>query len=261
MGRLQDLFADGGIPPSGREKLAAEIVGTGVERLVGHAVTPYHKDPLLFLNELVYTRDESDETNSVKKWPTSACRKCRAYGMAGQIQCSFCAGPLEELGHVRSLVEQWLLGKPKIMIVPKPRRFLASWLFTTLHAWLAIARREAAVYFQSRTEDDSRLLIDRVEFMLDNIPASKFRVPKTTRYEKPPRLEFENGSQIIGKPEGKNALRGVTATAILLDEIAFWEQARASYEAIKPLVDKGCRLTIISSASPGFFRQLVEGDL
>jgi hypothetical protein len=50
-------------------------------------------------------------------------------------------------------------------------------------------------------------------------------------------------------------------TAIFGDECAFWEHARAFYAASKPTIDGGGRITLVSSASPGFFQQLVFDQL
>jgi hypothetical protein len=241
--------------------MEAQLFTGAADQLSGGIITPYHTDPLAFLNDCVYTRDEADPTQPIKRWPAGACPVCKSYVVAAIKTCPRCATEIKPLDYVKELVWQWKRASPPIMIVPKPRRFKVSWLFSALHTWLGISRRESAIYFQSRTEDESALLIDRCEFLLQNIPTTKMKIPGWERRRKPPAIHFENGSQIIGKPEGPKVLRSVTATAIFLDEVAFWENARGSYDAIKPLVEKGCRLTIVSTANPGFFRSLVEGDL
>lgn len=262
MGSLLDMLDEAQGPPApARSRITDAVIKVGAERLAGSGAHEFASSPLAFLHQCVFTRDEADPSLPVKPWPAQVCRPCRSYVEVGAPHCPHCQSLLEPLGYVEDLVEQWKRGVPRVMIVPKPRRFKVSWLFSALHLWLALTRKESAIYFQSRVEEDSGLLVDRCEFILENIPASKMRPVGWERRRKPPSLHFENGSSIIGKPEGKNALRSVTATAILMDEVGFWENARASYEAIKPLVEKGCRLTVLSSASPGFFRQLVEGEL
>lgn len=262
MGILTGIFDDS--PASSqpvRKQMEHGLLSAASDQLSGGIVTPYHTDPLAFLNECVYTRDEADPASPIKRWPAGACPACMQYVSSDCSHCPRCATEIKPLSYVQELVWQWKRAAPPIMIVPKPRRFKVSWLFAALHTWLAISRRESAIYFQSRTEEESALLIDRCEFLLGQIPPTKMKLPGWERRRKPPQIMFENGSQIIGKPEGPKVLRSVTATAIFLDEVAFWENARGSYDAIKPLVEKGCRLTIVSTANPGFFRSLVEGDL
>lgn len=248
-------------PVPAKQRIADALVKAGAERLAGQGTTEFHADPLAFLQQCVFTRDEADPALPVKQWPAWACPACKIYQPVHLPVCCSCGVQMLELAYIRELVHQWRRGIPRTMLVPKPRRFKVSWLFSALHLHLALTRKESALYFQSRVEEDSSLLIDRCEFILENLPASKMKVPSWERRRKPPAIYIENGSYLIGKPEGKNALRSVTATAILMDEVGFWEDARGSYDAIKPLVEKGCRLTILSSASPGFFRQLVEGEL
>lgn len=261
MGILTDIFADHSASVPVRDQMKGALLSGASDQLSGGIITPYHTDPLQFLNNCVFTRDEADPTSPIKRWPGGACHACLSYVSSDCKACPRCQGPVRSLAYVQELVWQWKSAMPPIMIVPKPRRFKVSWLFSALHVWLAITRKESAIYFQSRTEDESALLIDRCEFLLGQIPPSKMRTPKWERRRKPPAIHFDNGSSIIGKPEGPKVLRSVTATAIFLDEVAFWENARGSYEAIKPLVENGCRLTIVSTANPGFFRSLVEGDL
>lgn len=263
MGVLTSLLSDDAQPLSARTKILEQALTAGADRLLGHQQSRFHNDPLAFLHECVVTRDEADPRSPIKPWPTGGCAGCRLYTTHGQEKCPRCCQPVEPLRCFEEPVTIWhrlgSQGSPSIMVVPKPRRFKMSWLFSALHLWQALERRESAVYFQSRTELESALLVARCEFILENIPRSKMTPPGWEVLKKPPRIELANGSAIIGKAEGRDALRSVTATAILLDEVSFWQDARGSFEAIRPLVEKGCRLTVVSSAAPGFFRALAEG--
>ena len=60
-----------------------------------------------------------------------------------------------------------------------------------------------------------------------------------------------------GIPQGANQLRGPTASAVLLDEASFWEKGRESFSATKPCTEGGGRVTLISSASLSWFKDLV----
>ncbi|MHA2313209.1 MAG: hypothetical protein ACXADF_17115, partial [Candidatus Thorarchaeota archaeon] len=65
-------------------------------------------------------------------------------------------------------------------------------------------------------------------------------------------------SEIIGIGQGANQLRQYTVTAILADEMAFWEEAQATYVAALPTIEGGGKFAGISSAHPGFFKSLVH---
>ena len=70
---------------------------------------------------------------------------------------------------------------------------------------------------------------------------------------------LDNGSKIIGVPEGPDQLRQYTASAIFADELGTCESPRACFTAMKPCIDGGGRLTILSSAYPGFLRPPSRG--
>jgi hypothetical protein len=77
----------------------------------------------------------------------------------------------------------------------------------------------------------------------------------------PPLLQLDNGAMLFGVAEGAEQLRQYTATAILADELGTWQWPRAAYTAFKPCVDGGGRLTLLSSAYPGFWAELVRGEV
>ena len=66
---------------------------------------------------------------------------------------------------------------------------------------------------------------------------------------------------VKGIAQGPDQLRQYTASAILCDEMAFWDKAEQTWGALKPTVQGGGQVTMISSAGPGFFQRLVEGRL
>jgi hypothetical protein len=53
----------------------------------------------------------------------------------------------------------------------------------------------------------------------------------------------------------------MTLSGVLGDEVAFWDDPLATYIALRPTIEGGGRLTLISSASPGFFESLVHDRL
>jgi hypothetical protein len=61
--------------------------------------------------------------------------------------------------------------------------------------------------------------------------------------------------------QGEHQMRQLSATAIFADEFAFWEHARQTYTAARPTIEGTGRFTGVSSAHPGFFKDLVFDEV
>lgn len=157
---------------------------------------------------------------------------------------------------LRELTEFWL--KERLMAIPKSRRMKMSWLMTWLHTWLAGLHEGVNVAFQSENEKKSNKLILRSEFMWKHLPAEELVLPKLKMNRAMWCLMSWPGlrSQIEGFAEGANQLRGDTFTAVLADEIAFWPKGRASLGGFKPTAEGGGRVTLVSSALSGFWKDV-----
>jgi hypothetical protein len=87
-------------------------------------------------------------------------------------------------------------------------------------------------------------MISRFEFMHqqheDNLPLI---VAQNTR-----KITLENGSSIMSLPATKRAGRSFTAALVILDEFAFMQWPDETLAAVKPTVDNGGQLFIISSS-------------
>ena len=162
---------------------------------------------------------------------------------------------------LREATEFWLANP--LTAWPKSRRMKMSWLSVWWHLWLGMFYPGAHVYLQSENEEKSNELIERAGFIYNHIPDEAF-----------PRPKLKNGkvlychmgfpqlySFLQGVPQGANQLRGPTASAVMLDEAAFWEHGRASFAATRPCTEGGGRVTVISSAQNGWFRDLCYDEI
>lgn len=177
---------------------------------------------------VIYTLDQADILNPIKRLPNQPWLEQATYYWLGD----------------------------KLILVPKSRRLMFSWLFTFLHLHLAMFNEGVSVFFVSDKEEKSDELVKRAEFILKYIPEDKMLKPKwkgSYCY-----LDFPNlNSFIQGVPMGADQLRQYTATAIMADEMAFWAGARDTYMAAIPTIQGGGRFTGISSPQVGFFKDLV----
>lgn len=209
----------------------------------------YAQHPWPFLAEAIWTVDQV--RNRIAKFPSEADDP--------DPTCGCAPGGCGSYRH--HLVNRWLT-EPRLLI-PKSRRMLATWTMLACHYWLARYRPNSLVAIVSRKRGEtdaegSAELVKRVRLMHEHLPAEVR--PLTLEYQFA-RIRFPQiNSEIVGIGQGADQLRQYTCTAILFDEFAFWEEARASYGASFPTLEGGGRLTIISSANPGFFKQLVHDE-
>jgi len=74
-------------------------------------------------------------------------------------------------------------------------------------------------------------------------------------------IKFANGTYVMAVGQGADQMRSYTASYVMCDEFAFWEQAEATWGSLKPTIQGGGKVTIISSAGPGFFQRMCEGEI
>jgi hypothetical protein len=191
----------------------------------------WSRDPWQWIKDCCYTMDEADE-GKTKRFPDK-----------------------EYLSYICTA---WL--KHDLLAIPKTRRMMLSWLMIALHLWAALFHPNSAIFVQSKKQEDSDFLIadKRMMFIYNNLP-------KTHRWPvcayKSCNIAVSNGSYIKAIGQGADQLRGYTASYIMLDECAFWEQAEDTWAALKPTVQGGGRVVLVSSAGPGFYQRICEGDI
>jgi hypothetical protein len=190
-------------------------------------------DPWNFIRDCIWTKDEA--TGQIRRYPD------RAYA---------------EL-----LVRRWQ--SEPLLAVAKSRRMVVTWLFVACFYWLARFSPLAKIAFMARklgkTETEgSAELVRRAHFIHRHLPPT---LPPCEVEYSIGLLRFPNGSEIVALGEGEEQSRQHTFTGILADEVAFWEHAYETYVALRPTIEGGGRLTLVSSAGPGFFKDLVHDQL
>ena len=73
------------------------------------------------------------------------------------------------------------------------------------------------------------------------------------------RLSFyEHDSEIRAIPQGADQVRSYVYSGLLVDEAAFQDQFQEAYAAMLPTIEGGGRLTLVSSANPSFYEDLIK---
>lgn len=192
-------------------------------------------DPFEFL-KCVRTLDPADKVNPVKTFPW-------------------------ELDYVELYVRVWQR-KNKIA-VPKSRRMKMTWLNLCLFTWDALfhaGRHEAII---SKKEEDSDELIKRCHFICENLDPAILPKKYLPRWEYTYlHLKFpELNSLMQAFPSGSDQTRQYTLSRMFFDEMAFWPEAEQAYSGSIPTIEGGGQVVCVSSAAPGFFKQLVYDEL
>lgn len=200
----------------------------------------WKENPTAFIQECCLTRDEADE-GSVKNFPD-----------------------LDYLARVDSLAS-----RENILIVPKSRRMMMTWQFIANILYEAMFNSNKMIFVQSKKGGDSAYLLgnDRLMFMYNNLPHDRHHFPKLLRSIRDndgkgfSLVNFDNGTTFMAVAEGADQLRQYTASVVYCTEMAFWSQAELTWMALRPVIQGGGRILIDSSANPGFFAKLVEGNI
>lgn len=196
----------------------------------------------MFLNpeeffRAVRTKDEADQDQPIKNFPI-------------------------ELEYIRIVLQ--LLQRHSLVDIPKSRRMLASWTVAGFFGWDACFHQHRHLALVSKKELDSDKLVKRVEFIFGHLDDELFpREIRPETYSKFCKFEFGPTASIIeGFPSGADQLRQHGFTRMLWDEIAFWDNAEATYKGSIPTLQSAkakrkAQLIMLSSKAPGWFKRHV----
>lgn len=200
----------------------------------------WQQDISSFIDDCIWTRDEAD-AGKVKRFPK-----------------------LDYLYRIDQLSQD-----EKILCVPKSRRMMMTWRSLAIILYEGLFQSNSTIFIQSKKGEDSAYLLgdDRLMFMYDHLPHERHSFPKIKRRIKDNGgkgydvIQLDNGTSYFAVAEGADQLRQYTATRVYCTEMAFWAQAELTWMALRPVIQGGGRILIDSSANPGFFHRLVEGDI
>lgn len=184
-----------------------------------------------FLSRAVFTRDEA--RGEIRRFPA-------------------------ERDYLRYLVE--VRPRYRIFAVEKSRRMYISWLFCGLYLYDTLTQSNHANYIGSRKLETSCELLGRIYQVYESIPAvvwpDKPQLQTHAGYSGKGYRRLDcaaTGSFLEAVAQGKDQLRQYTATNILLDEFAFWEQAEESWGALKPTIEGGGHIDMVSTPELGSY--------
>jgi hypothetical protein len=224
------------------EALSPADLETFNRGIVQKALARAAEDGWWWATSFVKTRDEAAAAEaSVKPFPT-----------------------LPQLGAIWS---SWADPAEAIYAVAKSRQIMLSWLACAFCVWTARFHPNRLVVWQSKREQDAVDMVSygndrhddaRMEFIEKHLPPwmqerARFRSGE---------IHWPNGSKIVAIPEGGHQVRSKTPSVLVMDEMAFQEQARLAVTAILPTIQKRTKLVAISTPNgkANAFWQMYSGS-
>ena len=195
----------------------AQLAQGLVQKEIEHCKT----DLMYFLTEYVYTLDEHEKVNPVKKLPM-------------------------EKQYMRDMVTLFL--NERLLLIEKSRQMMVTWFMCAAHLWDAMFHEGRRIAFQSKKEADANNLLDRAKFIYDHLPDFMKQLEHRADPFAYCKLQFGKLNSIIqGIPQGAAQLRQYTFSRVFVDEAAFQEEQEESFIAMKPTISGGGSAVIVSS--------------
>lgn len=147
----------------------------------------------------------------------------------------------------------------RLAVFLKTRQVGLSWLACGFALWLCTTFAGQPVLVYSQGQIEANELIRRTSFLYDH-HRYRDRLPPLVR-DNTGLLEWDNGSRMLSLAATRKAGRSFTAALAILDEWAFMQWGRETLAAVKPTIDAGGKLLIISSADGNgtAYHQLWQG--
>lgn len=197
----------------------------------------WKQNPTEFINDCCYTVNEAKK-GAVEKFPR-----------------------LDYLARVDTIIQH-----EQVAAFPKSRRMMMTWRCLANLLYYAMFGKNLSIFVQSKKYDDSAYLLgdSRLLFLYEHLPDNHVWpaiVRKTRSKMGYDYIKFDNGVEFRAVAEGADQLRQYTASIVYCTEMAFWDFAQATWNSLRPTIEGGGKIFIDSSANPGFFCQLVTGQL
>ena len=136
------------------------------------------------------------------------------------------------------------LEQQRLTVILKARQLGLSWLVVGWALWLMLFQPAATVlFFSKRDQEAVHLLAFRLRGMLDRLP--DWLRPALVA-DNDHNIELANGS--VGLAFPTTGGRSYTASLVVVDEADFADNLDALLAAVKPTIDAGGRLILLSTA-------------
>lgn len=143
----------------------------------------------------------------------------------------------------------WLLMTVRLVIILKARQLGISWVSCAYALWLVLFHPGKVVICFSKGENEAKELLRRIQALYDRLPEwMREQLPRQLK-DNAGELAWSNESRVMSLAASANAGRSFTASLVIMDEAAFMTFAGKIYAALKPTIDGGGQLVMLSTAN------------
>ena len=203
-----------------------------------HSLRIFRNDIWRFLADAVWTLDPTDKVQPVKKYPDDSSPKSEYLKLVANR-----------------------MAEETLYCCVKHRRMIVTWTGCAMILWDAMFREGRFNAIVAAKEENSDELVRRCKFIYENIPKSVLPFKPDLQYKYTELRFSEIDSTIKGFAQGTDQLRQFGCSRIFGDEVGIWSHPRQAFTAMKPTLEGGGKVTLVSTRRPGFFQQLVEDTL
>lgn len=143
----------------------------------------------------------------------------------------------------------WQLMVQRLVLILKARQLGISWLCCAYALWLCLFHPGKVVICFSKGEDEAKELLRRIQVLYERLPEELRAALPAQVKDNTGELAWANESRIRSSAAGQNSGRSFTASLVILDEAAFLPFANKIYTALKPTIDGGGQLIVLSTAN------------
>ena len=137
-----------------------------------------------------------------------------------------------------------VIARERQVIVLKARQLGLSWLVIAYAVWLCLFHKSQTVLVFSKDQDSANEIVRRAGVIYAHLR----RKPVAIAIDNITQLGWTNGSRIKSFAATEDAGSSFTASLIILDEFAKMRYADTLYTSVKPTINDGGRVVIISTA-------------
>lgn len=150
-----------------------------------------------------------------------------------------------------------------LILLLKSRQLGITWLVCAYALWLCLFHPGRLALFFSIGQAEANEMMRRVKSMYRRIPPAILAALPALVKDNTEEMAWDNDSRIQSLPARKTAGSGFTASLVVLDEFAKNMWAREIYTAVKPTIDGGGKMIILSSANGigNLFYEMVDKAL
>lgn len=143
----------------------------------------------------------------------------------------------------------WTLLTNRLVLILKARQLGISWICCWYALWLCLFHPGKVVLLFSRGQDEANEMLRRVRVLYERLPEWMRQAGPALLKQNTEEMAWANESRIQSLPASPGSGRSFTASLAIMDEAAFMQWASELYTAMKPTIDGGGQLIVLSTAN------------